>query len=120
MVRKMYSGSSVVEHDSYQLSFSKGLAESDRSAMHQYTTLLSHLTVPALRPEGRGNGVITKARIIKYIELFKLQKSPFPLPDARVQLALEVRVKVVTQNSVFSMELHCTKTAFAFSQTQSW
>lgn len=51
MGRKMYSGYSVVKHDSYQYSLSKGLTESDRSAMYQYTTLLSHFTVTALRPE---------------------------------------------------------------------
>lgn len=44
---KMYS---VVRHGSYQLSLSKGLAESHRSAMHQHTALLSHLAVTALRP----------------------------------------------------------------------
>lgn len=51
---KMYSGRSVVKHGIYQLSLSKGLTESHRSAMHQYTTLLSHLTVTALRPVRRG------------------------------------------------------------------
>lgn len=53
MGRKMYSGYSVVKHGSYQFPLSEGLTESDRSAMHQYTTLLSHLTVTALRPERR-------------------------------------------------------------------
>lgn len=50
--RKMYSGCSVVKHGSYQLTLSEGLAESDRSAMHQYATLLSNLTVATLRPRG--------------------------------------------------------------------
>lgn len=53
MGHKMYSGRNVVKHGSYQLSLSKGLTESDRSAMHQYTTLLSQLTVTALRPVKR-------------------------------------------------------------------
>lgn len=41
------------KHGCYQLSFSKGLAESDGPAVHQHTTLLSHITVTALRPEGK-------------------------------------------------------------------
>lgn len=56
----MYSGRGVVKHGIYQLSLSKGLTESDRSAMHQYTTLLSHLTVTALRPVRRGDWVTQK------------------------------------------------------------
>lgn len=66
MVWKMYSGSSVVKYGSYQLSLSEGLTESHGSAMHQYTTLLPHLTVTALRPERRGEGVITKAMSKQY------------------------------------------------------
>lgn len=52
MGRKMYSGRGVVEHGSYQLALSKGLAESHRSAMHQHAALLAHLAVTALRPGG--------------------------------------------------------------------
>lgn len=50
--RKMYSDCNVVKHGSYQLALSEGLAESDRSAMHQDATLLSNLTVATLRPRG--------------------------------------------------------------------
>lgn len=53
MEQEMYCGCNVVKHDSYQLSLSKRLTESDRSAVHQHTTLFSHLTVTALRPVQR-------------------------------------------------------------------
>lgn len=50
---KMHSDRNMVKHGSYQLSLSEGLTESDRSAVHQYATLFSHLTVTALRPVKR-------------------------------------------------------------------
>lgn len=62
MGHKVYSGRSVVKHGSYQLSLSEGLAESHRSAMHQYTALFSHFTVAALRPVRRAEWVITTAK----------------------------------------------------------
>lgn len=63
---EMFSGQSVVKHGGYQLSFSEGLTESDRSAMHQHTTLLSHITVTALRPEERRDRVTTETRSVKW------------------------------------------------------
>lgn len=62
MGHKMYSGHDVVKHGSYQLSLSIGLTESDRSAMHEYTTLLSQLTVTALRPVKRRREEKTRDR----------------------------------------------------------
>lgn len=122
----MYSGCSVVKHGSYQVSLSKGLTESHSSAMHQYTTLLAHLTVTALRPVRTGEkSELEHGQKVSREEhrrcsdrTLRLQEEsqPFHLPDARVQLSLEVGVKVIAQHGVFTMELHYTSTYTICSQ----
>ena len=47
---------------------------------------------------------------------YKRSREPFHLPDARVQLSLEVGVEVVTQHSVLAVEFHCKSTCTICSQ----